>query len=256
MADHVSPSGLAEHVCLALVAEGPTHGWALGTLLSPDGDLGRIWTLSRPLTYRALDGLAERRLVERRPDAAPSRRERTTLRVTPAGRRAAHRWLDAPVTHVRDIRTELLLKLALRRRAGLGLDSLLSAQLEMLRPALDALEAPDHADPVDRWRRENAAAVRRFLRGALAQERSPADPSRPAPRELRVSARNQLRATVDHVARGDVMATVRAVLPDGQVLTAAVTRDAVDDLGVVTGDPVVMLVKSTEILVAIPDQGS
>src|SRR5262245_664658 len=44
---------LAEHVCLTLIDQDVTHGWALGTLLASDGDVGRIWTLSRPLTYRA-----------------------------------------------------------------------------------------------------------------------------------------------------------------------------------------------------------
>ena len=42
------PSGLplAERVCLALVTQKVSHGWALGTMLAPDGELGRIWTLS------------------------------------------------------------------------------------------------------------------------------------------------------------------------------------------------------------------
>jgi hypothetical protein len=48
----------AELVCLTLIIQGVAHGWALGTMLAPDGELGRIWTLSRPLTYRAIDGLA------------------------------------------------------------------------------------------------------------------------------------------------------------------------------------------------------
>ena len=61
---------LAEHVCLALIVEGVTHGWAVGTLLAPDGQLGRIWSLTRPLTYRAIDGLVDKRLATRRPAMA------------------------------------------------------------------------------------------------------------------------------------------------------------------------------------------
>ena len=56
---------VAEQVCLALVVEGQSHGWAIGTLLAPEGDVGRVWTLSRPLTYRAVDGLVDKGLVAR-----------------------------------------------------------------------------------------------------------------------------------------------------------------------------------------------
>ena len=61
----------AEWVCLTLVNQKVSHGWALGTMLAPDGELGRIWTLSRPLTYRAIDGLVDKRLITRR---GPGRR--------------------------------------------------------------------------------------------------------------------------------------------------------------------------------------
>src|SRR5262249_41228547 len=40
---------LAEAVCLTLVAREPTHGWAIVKTLAPEGDIGRIWSLSRPL---------------------------------------------------------------------------------------------------------------------------------------------------------------------------------------------------------------
>ena len=45
---------------------------------------------------------------------------------------------------------------------------------------------------------------------------------------MQLSARNQLDGTVDAVNRGAVMSTVRVALPDGQRLTAAITKDAVD----------------------------
>src|SRR5688572_2509476 len=113
------PLSVAEGVCLVLVTQGITHGWAIGSLLAPDGELGRIWTLSRPLTYRAIDALGERGLVARCGTTAGAGRDRTVLEATAAGRRIAAAWLDEPVSHVRQIRTELLLKLALRQRAGL-----------------------------------------------------------------------------------------------------------------------------------------
>ena len=244
-----SPS-LAEHVCLTLVTQGVSHGWAIGTLLTAEGELGRVWTLSRPLTYRAIDGLVEQRLVVRRGARSNGGRDRNSLKPTAAGRRAAQTWLDTPVEHVRDVRVELLLKLALRRRGGLPLEPLLAAQHDVLAPAIDALTTNQPGDLVDLWRRENARAVRRFLRDALDPpgDRLPADERT----ELRLSARNQLRATVERVVHGEVMSTVRAVLPDGQRLTAAVTKDAVDDLDIAADDEVLMIVKSTELMVAKP----
>ena len=244
-----SPS-LAEHVCLTLVTQGVSHGWAIGTLLTAEGELGRIWTLSRPLTYRAIDGLVEQRLVAKRGARSNGGRDRSNVKPTAVGRRVAQTWLDTPVEHVRDVRVELLLKLALRRRGGLPLEPLLTAQHDVLAPAIDALTTNQPSDLVDLWRRENARAVRRFLRDALDPPggRLPVD-ERP---ELRLSARNQLRATVERVMHGEVMATVRAVLPDGQRLTAAVTKDAVDDLDLAADDEVLMIVKSTELMVAKP----
>jgi molybdopterin-binding protein len=181
-----------------------------------------------------------------------------TLAVTAAGRERSRRWLDTPVAHLREVRTELLLKLALRARAGLDSDDLLAAQQARFDPVIDALLSPGRSshpgDPVDVWRRESARAVRRFL--AQARQRSTPHPGRadrgpdPELTELRLSARNQVRATVAAVDHGDVLSTVKATLGDGQVLTAVITRDAVDELDLAGGDAVVMVVKSTEVMVA------
>ncbi len=65
---------------------------------------------------------------------------------------------------------------------------------------------------------------------------------------MRLSTRNQLRATVEDVTEGSVMATVKVVLGDGQTMTAAVTREAVADLGLAPGDAVTVLVKATEVM--------
>jgi DNA-binding MarR family transcriptional regulator len=82
-----SDAALAEPVCLALVAEGPTHGWALARLLAPEGEIGRVWALSRPLTYRAIDQLVTAGLVARKGSEPGHGRERTIVAVTAKGRR-------------------------------------------------------------------------------------------------------------------------------------------------------------------------
>jgi molybdopterin-binding protein len=247
-----SDLGLAEHACLSLIVEGVDHGWAIGSLLAQDGELGRIWTLSRPLTYRAIDQLVDLRLVARSGTARGRGRERSLLRATAAGRRVAARWLDHPVEHLRDVRTELLLKLTLRARAGLPATSLVEAQRDQFADTIERLTVlgPEAAgDVVARWRREHARAVRRFLDGEL---RGAAEPATMPPTRLRLSARNQLTATVDDVTHGDVMSVVRVVLPDGQRLTSVVTNDALGDLDVAVGDDVLVVVKSTEAMLARP----
>lgn len=152
---------LADHACLAIVGEARTHGWAIVKLLAPDGELGRIWSLSRPLTYRSIDRLVELGLV-RRADAG----RRAELSITPPGRRVRSAWLAEPVDHLRDLRTEFLLKLVLCGRAGLDTTDLVAAQRERLAPTIAALVAGDVGDvgrPVDVWRQESARAAQRFL---------------------------------------------------------------------------------------------
>ncbi|GAA2297278.1 TOBE domain-containing protein [Streptomyces kunmingensis] len=61
-----------------------------------------------------------------------------------------------------------------------------------------------------------------------------------------LSIRNQLPGTVTDVTAGGAMATVRIAV-DGGELTAAVTKDAVTDLGLGAGSSVVALMKSTQV---------
>lgn len=67
---------------------------------------------------------------------------------------------------------------------------------------------------------------------------------------MRLSTRNQLPGTVDSVVTGEAMAVVKVTLDGGQPITASITREAVDDLGLVPGSAVTVLVKSTEVMLA------
>ncbi|MER5177447.1 TOBE domain-containing protein [Streptomyces sp. NPDC002896] len=64
-----------------------------------------------------------------------------------------------------------------------------------------------------------------------------------------ISIRNQLPGTVAAVRVGGAMACVRVSVEGGE-LTAAITREAVDELGLTSGSAVVALIKSTEIALA------
>jgi DNA-binding PadR family transcriptional regulator len=160
---------LAEAACLALIVEQRQHGWALVRALAPDGEVGRVWSLSRPLTYRAVDRLVERGLVVRKGEVPGGGPMRQILSATAKGRRATERWFTTPVEHLRDVRTELLMKLTLGARAGRDPRPLLRAQRVQFEPLIEARRAAHRArgDDVDRWRYESSLAVRRFLDSAL-----------------------------------------------------------------------------------------
>lgn len=64
---------------------------------------------------------------------------------------------------------------------------------------------------------------------------------------MTLSIRNQFPGTVTEVRPGEVMALVRVRLAGGQELTAAITLEAAEQLGLAPGSPVRALVKSTEV---------
>ncbi|GGT70250.1 molybdenum-binding protein [Streptomyces atratus] len=64
-----------------------------------------------------------------------------------------------------------------------------------------------------------------------------------------LSIRNQIPGTVADVVTGGAMARVKISVEGGE-LTAAITKDAVTDLELAAGVPVVALIKSTEISLA------
>lgn len=67
---------------------------------------------------------------------------------------------------------------------------------------------------------------------------------------MSLSIRNQLPGTVTSVTPGEVMATVKVRLDAGQEITAAVTLEAVRELGLTSGSAVRALIKSTEVSLA------
>ncbi|MCX5229525.1 molybdopterin-binding protein [Streptomyces sp. NBC_00233] len=67
---------------------------------------------------------------------------------------------------------------------------------------------------------------------------------------MTLSIRNQLPGTVTSVTAGEAMASVKVRLAGGQDITAAITTDAVKDLGLAEGSAVEALVKSTEVALA------
>ncbi len=162
------PLLLGEWACLGILHSAPAHGFAIAARLKPDGDIGRVWSLSRALTYRSLEQLTQRghiHPVGEEPGIAGG--TRTLLAATPAGRRQLLRWLRTPVPHLRDLRSELLLKLILADQCGVELRPMLAVQRQHIeRIAATQAVATAAGEPLDvvaLWRHESAEAALRFL---------------------------------------------------------------------------------------------
>jgi PadR family transcriptional regulator AphA len=167
---------LAEWLVLCLVCEKPQHGFALARQLGPDESPGQVWRVPKPVVYRSLQRLEQLGLVRMTEQQASTQGPvRSLAAATAAGRHLAASWLARPVGHNRDVRSELLAKLALLHRSGTDPQPLLSAQREQLIPVARALqERLAAAAGFDRtlilWRCETVSATLRFLDALQARE--------------------------------------------------------------------------------------
>jgi len=170
-----SSLSLAEWLVLCLVCEKPRHGFALAALLGSEGEMGRVWRVPKPVVYRALQRLEQLRLVRiTRQQPSNQGPARSPVDATPAGRDKASAWLNRPASHNRDVRSELLVKLALLARSEADSRPLLGAQRDQLIPVARALQNRlAAATGFDRtlvlWRCETMSATLRFLDALRAQ---------------------------------------------------------------------------------------
>ena len=67
---------------------------------------------------------------------------------------------------------------------------------------------------------------------------------------MKLSARNVLRGRVVEVIKGTTTAHVKIDIGNGTVVTASITNEAVDELGLATGDTAYAVVKASDVMVA------
>ena len=70
---------------------------------------------------------------------------------------------------------------------------------------------------------------------------------------MKISARNQLAGTVKTVTEGAVMAEVVVEVAGGHEVVAAIAAESARNLGLAPGEPVVAIIKSTEVMLAVDD---
>jgi PadR family transcriptional regulator AphA len=160
---------LAEWAVLGALGKKHSHGFALVKVLAPRGQFGRIWSVPTPVVYRAINNLRTAGLIEtvgaEPSDEGPTR---TLLGLTPDGKRQLDRWLATPVAHMREVRSELLLKLAVLADLNRKPERLAAAQLKRFAPVLAALEARADTETgfdatLAEWRVESARSTIHFL---------------------------------------------------------------------------------------------
>ncbi len=66
---------------------------------------------------------------------------------------------------------------------------------------------------------------------------------------MKISARNTIKGKVESIDAGMIMANVKIKIEDPDVVTAIITNEAVKDLGIKDGDDVVVIIKSTEVMI-------
>jgi molybdopterin-binding protein len=68
---------------------------------------------------------------------------------------------------------------------------------------------------------------------------------------MRISARNQIKGTVVDVKKGATTAHVRVDIGSGQIVTSAITNEAVEELGIEAQGRVTVVVKASDVMIAV-----
>jgi molybdopterin-binding protein len=68
---------------------------------------------------------------------------------------------------------------------------------------------------------------------------------------MRISARNQIKGTVVEVKKGATTSHVRVDIGGGQIVTSSITNEAVDDLAIKAGGKVTVVVKASDVMIAV-----
>jgi molybdopterin-binding protein len=68
---------------------------------------------------------------------------------------------------------------------------------------------------------------------------------------MRISARNQIKGTVVEVKKGATTSHIRVDIGNGQIVTSSITNEAVDELGIKAKDKVTVVVKASDVMLAV-----
>ena len=66
---------------------------------------------------------------------------------------------------------------------------------------------------------------------------------------MELSARNQLKGKITNVDLGAVMANIKIEVTEPNVITAVITKESAERLGLTDGDDLTAIIKSTEVII-------
>ena len=69
---------------------------------------------------------------------------------------------------------------------------------------------------------------------------------------MKLSARNQIRGKIVGVQKGQTTGHVRVDIGSGVVITASITNEAIDELGLKNGEEAIAVIKASDVMVAKP----
>ena len=123
-----------EFILLAMLREGPEHGYRLHHRLTEDSVLSRIWTIKLSQMYFLLSKVVRRGWVRRAWRRGRQGPPRAEFSITAKGRTALRQWLAEPVEAPRELRGAFVAKLYLSYQGSpAAARSLVSRQRNALR---------------------------------------------------------------------------------------------------------------------------
>lgn len=128
-----------QHAVLALLADGPSHGYELRTQF--ERSVGPQWgELNVGHVYQVLDRLVRDELVTRHEVSQADRPDKVVYRLTVHGEAELERWLDEPFVRQSGYRDDFFLKLfAAARRGSRRLQKVIRSQRQAYLGELKAL---------------------------------------------------------------------------------------------------------------------
>lgn len=144
-----------DHVILALLDEGPMHGYEIHQRISTMPGINKIWNIKQGLLYAKLEKLKEAGFLEDAPDHPEANPTRRYFRLTALGKQELELWVDTPVSRARDIRQEFLAKLIVARGSSperaLNLLRAQRAVCQRWYESLAAQQKPQKESELDDW---------------------------------------------------------------------------------------------------------
>ena len=70
---------------------------------------------------------------------------------------------------------------------------------------------------------------------------------------MKISARNRLKGKIVEIVLGATTAHVRIDVGGGSIITASITNEAVNELGLAAGQEAYAVVKASDVMVAVDD---